>query len=121
MSANQGRIVRADVSDPQGHNRKCRPVVLISVTDDTPEARRYLAVALTTRFTQPPSNVEVPIPWNRDPTKVRTRLTKPCVAKCSWLVEIAESDIQSYAGVVPPQELILILEKVSKLQSSPGD
>ena len=107
----RGSIVWARPPTGRG-GQKCCPLVLVS--EMTVQPPTYLGVAVTTKFTEPLENDEVKLPWNVDHLKVRTRLTKPCVAKCSWLSEIEAAAVDSMAGVVPAEQMQAILERLPR-------
>ncbi len=43
----RGQIVKAEVLDPQGGNPKCRPLVIVTATEDIKPNQPFLAVAIT--------------------------------------------------------------------------
>lgn len=109
----QGSIVRARVSDPRGGNPKIRPLVVITKSSQISEHGKLVGIAITGEFDTPPLDDEVPLPWHSR-GRCRTRLTKPCVAKCTWLRSLGLSDIVEVRGHVPSTELDAIFEKIGK-------
>lgn len=110
----QGRIVWADVADLEGRNRKCRPVVILTLADQVPAGEPFIGVAVTTRLEKPLPNTHILLPYHPK-RNVMTRLSEPSAAVCNWLVEVWEQDIQDRAGVVPPELLDRIIDVVNKL------
>jgi mRNA-degrading endonuclease toxin of MazEF toxin-antitoxin module len=108
----QGCIVRASVLDPAGTNRKTRPLVIVTPNSDIRTAQSLFAVAITGSFRDPPADDEVPLPWHSRGA-ARTNLTKPCVAKCSWLCRLRPADVIEVRGHVPTSELQTILERLA--------
>jgi mRNA-degrading endonuclease toxin of MazEF toxin-antitoxin module len=102
--------------DQSGRNAKRRTGVIVTPSHEIREDEPFVVVAVTGTFQEPLDETQVPLPWNHDPRRVRTRLTKPVVAKCDWLVVIRKEDVEAYAGIVPPAELNRILEQVAKLR-----
>jgi len=109
----QGRIVWAMMRDPQGRNQKLRPGVIISDDDEIARTNRIFVIAITGTFSDPLDEWEVRLPWNRSGTTA-TRLKKPVVAVCNWLIELKAEDVESFAGIVPPTILEEILKRVTK-------
>ena len=107
----QGRIILVEVLDPQKRNPKIRPAVIISETEKIQSDGRIACVAITTTVPDDLPDDCVLLPF--DPTgKARTGLKKRSAAKCSWLFEIAESEIQRYIGFVSSTKLDEILDCV---------
>jgi hypothetical protein len=102
--------------DQAGRNSKRRTGVIVTPTHEIREDEPFVVVAVTGTFPEALDATQVPLPWNHDARRVRTRLTKPVVAKCDWLVAIRMEDVQEIAGIVPPAELNRILEQVAKLR-----
>jgi mRNA-degrading endonuclease toxin of MazEF toxin-antitoxin module len=113
----QGSIVRAMVRDPAGGNPKIRPLVIVSANSDIGTSNSVFAVAITSQFREPLPSDEVALPWHLT-GKSRTGLTKPCVAKCSWICELDEGTIVESRGHVPNLQLEEILVRVSNLRRS---
>jgi mRNA-degrading endonuclease toxin of MazEF toxin-antitoxin module len=110
-SFRRGEIVLAEVTDPQGQNRKPRPLIILTPTEEIREGERFVAVAVSSTFPHPVPNDCVELPYH-PAGQSRTRLRKPSVAVCSWLVPLIHSDVIRSIGWVPDQHLLAILEKV---------
>lgn len=109
----QGRIVWARVSSPKGGECKQRPLVILTATAEITPNVPFVAVAGTTQVSKPLPPDRVHLPWH--PTgNVRTRLRKPTVVVCDWLVELRVEDVIATGGIVPPTELGVILSKVTQ-------
>lgn len=114
----QGSIVWARVSDPRGGNEKERPIVIISSMHDIEHHNDVVAVAASTS-----SALQDPIPENcvslpyHPQGNTRTKLRRPTVAVCNWLLVVPKSAILEVAGIVPPHVLATIIEKVNSLTS----
>jgi hypothetical protein len=100
--------------DPQGRNRKCRPSVIVTATQDIKPDEPLVVVAISGEFRELPAEHYVKMLWHRA-GHPKTKLYKPCAAICSWVKSISAADIEEFGGVVPPQHLAKILDKVSKL------
>jgi len=107
----QGRIVWIRANDPKGVNAKERPAVVITATEEILPAESFVAVAITTQLPDPLPASYVELPWHRN-KHPRTGLKKRCAAKCDWLVELFESDIIGFAGVVPTAKLLEIIKNL---------
>jgi mRNA-degrading endonuclease toxin of MazEF toxin-antitoxin module len=110
----RGRIIWAEVLDSQSRNRKRRPLVIITATDQIQPGVVFHAVAVSSQLDEAPADVQVELPWhpNRHP---RTLLTERCAAVCSWIVQLNLADVLEYAGTVPGKYLTRILETVDRL------
>ena len=115
----QGRIVWAEVLDPDGRNRKRRPLVILTPSNQVSPGDPYIAVAVTTRLEQPLPPDHVPLPWHAQ-KRVKTRLNKPCAAVCTWLVEVREEEILERAGIVPKRQLREIIRLVNESSENDG-
>jgi mRNA-degrading endonuclease toxin of MazEF toxin-antitoxin module len=91
-----GRIVWAELYDPQGSNPKVRPAVLLSPG----EAGDWLAVAVSTQTDMAPAEVCVELPWHRS-GHPRTKLTQRNVAVCTWRAFLKPQQILNLGGIVP--------------------
>ncbi|MFM9959706.1 MAG: type II toxin-antitoxin system PemK/MazF family toxin [Planctomycetaceae bacterium] len=113
-----GTIVWAIVADPTGRNHKRRPAVIVTPTAEILPGQALDAVAVTSHI--PPSLPEtsVELPWQIH-GHPRTGLFKRCVARCDWLLTLAESDVLKVGGTVPDSELRQILAKLRVVQSHP--
>jgi hypothetical protein len=107
----QGRIVAIETLDQQGRNRKRRPVVIVSENCDIKRGEPFFGIAITGTFPTPPPADHVLLPY--DPVnQAVTRLKKKSAAVCTWEVEIHDSNIEQYLGIVPPKLLDQILDLI---------
>lgn len=111
----QGRIIWASLPDPEGKNRKDRPAVILTRTDELQSNEPFVVVAATTTFREPLPPSSVKLPWHPRGA-VRTRLRKPTVAVCNWLITIREQDILDFGGIVPAD----VMMKIVTQAASPG-
>lgn len=110
----QGRIVWAVLPSSDRKSQKHRPAVILTSTRDIVPGEPLVAVALSTTFDEPLGPECVRLPWNRSGA-VRTRLRKPTVAVCNWLVELDAEDIEQFGGIVPVKEMREIVQKVERM------
>jgi len=114
----QGRIVWTPVRDRFGNPPKHHPVVIISRDDEIAEHDTVFGVVIShsAAMQDPRPNDYVELPHH--PRRLcKTKLNKPAMAVCSWVVEIAnsgyaESDI---GGFVEPRILLEIIRKVREI------
>lgn len=105
-----GRIVWADIADPNGH-RKLRPAVIVTPSDRLTAPGPIDVVAVTSRLEDPLSDDHVLLPWHAQ-GHPRTGLNRRCAAVCTWLAHISEADIKDVGGVVPRVQMQAILTKI---------
>ena len=108
----QGRIVWAEVLDPQGRNPKVRPAVILTPASEIKE--EVVVAARTSRTDDSPPEVSVELPWHAG-GHPRTKLDRRNVVVCTWLVTILISAIQGTLGLVPFAQMARILEIVGAL------
>jgi mRNA interferase MazF len=106
-----GRIVWADIADPNGH-RKLRPAVIVTPTNQLALSRPIDVVAVTSRLKDPLPDDHVLLPWHAQ-GHPRTGLNRRCAAVCTWLAQVSEGDIQDMAGMVPAPAMKAILTKIA--------
>jgi hypothetical protein len=109
----QGQIVEVEIADPRGQNKKRRPVVLITSSDELASADKYVAVAISSRLADPLPSDWILLPWSAD-GRARSGLTKPCAAKCHWMITVRETNIVSVVGALPEtvmRDIMLIVAK----------
>ena len=99
--------------DTQGRDSKKRPVVIVTATSEIPHASQLTVVGITGEFSSPLEQDEVDLPWRAD-GKGLTKLTKECVAKCSWIRQIKKSDILEEKGIVPLPLMEEIIKRLSQ-------
>ena len=109
----QGQVVEVEITDPRGQNKKRRPVVLVTATDELTTADKYVAVAISSVLADPIPPDWILLPWSAD-GRAKSGLTKPCVAKCHWMTTVRETEIVSVLGALPEtvmRDIMLIIEK----------
>ena len=109
----RGRIVWADLADPRGHVKR-RPVVILTPTDEIRDEQPFTVMAISTSYADPPPDDHVELPWNADCRRVRTRLNRRSAAVISWLGMMTSEQLEEFAGEVPEDLMIRILEKLDK-------
>jgi mRNA-degrading endonuclease toxin of MazEF toxin-antitoxin module len=111
----QGRIVLAEIPDPQSRNPKIRPLVIVSDSEEIRSDQGLLCVGITSTFPRklPDDCVLLAYHPRGHP---RTGLKKRCAAMCSWLVEIDEEAVHRYIGMASPRELEQILDVLESLE-----
>lgn len=107
-----GRIVWADVADPNGY-RKLRPAVIVTPTAEMEPTRPIDVVAVTSRLEDPLPDAYVVLPWHAQ-GHPRTGLNRRCAAVCNWLARISDADIKDTGGIVPAAHLNAILTKIKQ-------
>ena len=103
----QGRIVMAEVLDPQGENPKIRPVVIVTPDDEIKPGSPFVGVAVTGTLPKRLTSEYVPLPYHPD-GRARTQLDKKNAAKCDWLVVLSHEQIVDYKGWVPQDAMVAI-------------
>ena len=106
----QGSIVLAEVSDPNGRNRKARPLAILNPDDQIVPGELLQAVAITSTAIRPLQPSHVALPWFSS-GHARTGLKIRSWANCDWRVEIFDSDILKVVGTVPRREMLEILSR----------
>ncbi len=111
----RGRIVWVEIPDPQGRNPKCRPAIIVSANPSIivadPDCEIHV-VGITSQVDTVSGEDGVSLPWHRDRRQGRTGLTTPSVAVFSWLERVRIRDIQDFAGTVPLQQMVMILDAI---------
>ncbi len=115
----RGRVVLAEVVDPQGRNPKQRPLVIVTATDEIQTGSPFVGVAISTTFPNPIPDDYVSLPFHPN-GQVQTGLRKRCAAVCSWLVRLTHSDIKGDIGRVPDGQMREILDKVNRYVGGSG-
>jgi mRNA-degrading endonuclease toxin of MazEF toxin-antitoxin module len=115
----RGRIILAEVVDPQSRNKKVRPLVIVTATDEISEATPFVAIGVSTTFPHPVPTDCVPLPYHAG-GEAKTGLRKPSVAVCSWQQKLTHADVIQDIGRVPDQQMLSILEKMKRLAEPPS-
>lgn len=109
----RGRIVWGMVVDKKG-NKKSRPAVIWTPTDQIKPDRPLVVLAITTTFPDPPPEDHVPLPW--DPKKrAGTGLAKRSAVVLTWFDQIQQEGLE-LKGEVPAKLIALIEEKINDLR-----
>ena len=116
MTLKQGQIVWAWINDEAGRNRKLRPGLILSNTDDILKSSSVFVAAITSTFKEPLPEFKISLPWQRGGHPV-TGLKKRCVVVCNWVVRISIDDIEDVAGIVPRALFVQVANIVRKYGS----
>ena len=114
----RGRIVLAEVVDPQSHNRKVRPLVIVTPTEEIRESTPFVGIAVSTTFPHPVPNTCVELPYDST-GQAKTGLRKRSVAVCSWRQALTHADVIRDIGRVPDRQMLTILEKMKRYTEPP--
>jgi mRNA-degrading endonuclease toxin of MazEF toxin-antitoxin module len=114
----RGRIVLAEITDRQGHNRKARPLVIVTPTEEIQEGLPFVGVAVSTTFPHPVPDDCIELPYHPG-GQSRTGLRRLSVAVCSWRESLTHADVIRDIGRVPDQQMYAILEKVKQHTAPP--
>ncbi len=106
-----GQIVWAEVADANGV-RKCRPVVLVTPTNQIATATALDVVAITSRLPDPLPADHVLLPWHAQ-GHPRTGLNRRSAAVCTWVTTVLPGDVQNVAGIVPGPVLLAIMSLIA--------
>ena len=115
----RGRIVWVELLDPRGHNRKCRPPVIVTPDADIRADGAVWVVAISSRLDAARAEEQVELPWDRR-GHPKTGLKDRCAAVCTWMERVSVASIQGCAGVVPGRQLLDILSRI-KLPEPPAE
>ncbi|MBY0229138.1 MAG: hypothetical protein K2W96_07675 [Gemmataceae bacterium] len=111
----RGRIVWAELLDPQGRNPELRPAVIVAPTDEIKADAPFACVAITSTAGAAPPEDEIALPWHADPRQSKTGLTSPSVAVGGWRVALEGKDVRSTGGVVPAAAMLRILARLAEI------
>jgi hypothetical protein len=117
----RGRIVypKVAIPDPQGQNPKDgRPFVVISRDDEIVRGDGVAAVGITGELHQSPADRYVLLPFG--PT-AKTGLKQKSAALCTWLIDIAQDNMDAGRGFVRADLVEEIVKKVLQLKSIPQE
>ena len=116
----QGRIVYPPhfLPDLQGSNaRDNRPCLIVNPPADIASTGEILVVCISGEYSEQDPN-HICLPWHRDRSRSKTRLTKPCAAICNWLFRIPVSELPEAKGFVTSDCLNGVILRISELQKS---
>ncbi len=95
----RGRVVRVNVLDPQGKNRKPRPAVVISTVEEAEATGRVVVVCVSTKHGQAPPEVQIELPHDLRGA-CRSGLREPSWAVATWIREVPIEDIETALGAL---------------------
>jgi mRNA-degrading endonuclease toxin of MazEF toxin-antitoxin module len=116
----QGQIVWARGTDPQGANEKCRPFVVLTLSEEIARGDPIVAAAITTTLPTPLTHEYVELPWHPRGS-VRTRLKKRCAVCCRWIAELDPDNVEEIRGHVSGETLKKIIMKVKEINGKPDE
>jgi len=91
-----GSVIWATVSDRNGQNRKCRPLLVIEPLPSTKGAV-YCCLAISTDPTTDPADPTIEIPWDKDSGDI-TGLYQFSRTVLLWHVQVDPGDIEDHTG-----------------------
>jgi hypothetical protein len=103
-----------DVVDPRGRNPKDRPILCLDDFAAIKTSSMFLGLATSTSFRFPLKPDEVLL-YDRLGASDRTGLSRPCVAKCSWIYLFEKDRIIKKLGAAFEHQLHQIIEKLDRL------
>jgi mRNA-degrading endonuclease toxin of MazEF toxin-antitoxin module len=115
----RGRIVYPTIAipDPQGRNPKeGRPFVVISRDEEIKKGERIQAVGVTGELQLSPSDHYVLLPYGPNS---KSGLHQKSAALCTWLIDIAQKDVDVSKGYLRADVVEEIVQKVIQLKSIP--
>jgi len=114
LSLCQGRIVWIELADRKGYNKYPRPVIILTRDDEIPLTDVLVGVvgSHTAAMQNPRPSEYIEIPHHPARTTL-TKLNRPTVAICTWIIEIDKSTLTEdmMGGIVSPKYLVQIIEK----------
>jgi len=109
----QGQVVEVAITDPRGQNRKARPAVVLTATDELASADEFIVAAISTKFNDPLPTDWILVPRSID-GRAKSGLTEPSVVKCHWLRKVTRKDIIYVRGWLPTTIMRDIMQIVSQ-------
>ncbi len=110
-----GDIVEASVTDPNGQNKKPRPVLILSADEDIANGDDLFVVAISsTGIPKKLPSHYFALQWHRN-GHPRTGLKMPSVAKCDWRRKVPQNEVLFLRGSAPAATLSKIAEYFANL------
>jgi hypothetical protein len=116
----QGRIVYPPHFLPDLQNRNAKdnlPCLIVNPTEDIKSTVEVVVVCISGEYSEQDPN-HVCLPWHRDKSRSKTKLTKPCAAVCNWLFRIPVGELPEANGFVTSECLNKVVLRISELQKS---
>jgi hypothetical protein len=112
----RGRVVRVDVLDPQGCNRKLRPAVVLSTAEEVESTGEIVSVCVSRRHDQAPPEVQVALPFGSHGAVCRSGLREPSWAVATWIITARASEVE-VLGSIPISLVDEVLAIIARLDS----
>ena len=109
----QGQVIEVAITDPCGQNKKPRPVVILTDTDELSDAEEFVVAAISTKFSDPLPADCILLPWSQG-GHAKSGLTQPSVVKCHWLRKVTPKDVVFVRGHLPTTVMRDIMRVVQK-------
>jgi hypothetical protein len=109
----QGQVVEVAITDPCGQNKKPRPVVILTDTDELLDAEEFVVAAISTKFSDPLPPDWILLPWSKG-GRTKSGLTEPSVVKCHWLRKVTPKDVIFIRGHLPATVMRDIMQIIKK-------
>ena len=112
LTLRQGDIIWAFLADDRG-SVKFRPAVVLATDAALQSGDPFAVAAVTTTFPDPPPAGHVELPWNADPRRTATGLSRRSAAVTGWVRQVDSAEVDHRSGRVPARLMIVILQRVA--------
>ena len=112
----RGRVVRVNVLDPQGRNRKRRPAVVLSTSAEIEGTGEVIVVCVSRQHDQAPPEVQVELPYDQRGT-CRSGLRDPSWAVATWVTSVKVGEVEEILGGISAAKTNAILEIIARLHT----
>src|SRR4051812_26341048 len=99
----RGTIIWTEIADHNGFRKK-RPAIIWTPTEEIRNDEPLVLIAITSTFSDPPSDDHVPIPW-KNGGHPRTGLNRRNAAVVTWFAEVPVAEIIEISGEVPAKQM----------------
>jgi mRNA-degrading endonuclease toxin of MazEF toxin-antitoxin module len=113
----RGRVVRVNVFDPQGRNRKRRPAVVISTAEEIDASGEVIVVCVSRQYDQAPPEVQVELPHDQRGV-CRSGLREPSWAVATWVTTVKVGEVEEILGAIPAAKTNTILGIIAGLDTT---
>ena len=114
----QGEIVLVQIPDPDWNPCAVPHNAVIVTKTESIDSRDFVhVVGITGSFDEPLPAHWIKLPYSNG-GHVKTGLSKPCVAKCNWVVPVQKIEIIRHVGALHAIRLNQIIEAIRRLRST---